>query len=172
MASDLSKKVWADKTLDERKEWLEKSILADKCQTLSKVALGQANFGSRLEIKIATALLEAGCKVETQFWIRPYRYDFLVDESLIIEVHGDHIHGNPNIFVGDDILAVTKKKVSDVWSRDKIRINHANTAGYDVIVIWESELKLKSPKEIEEIIILKIYENQVNKEINNQTKEI
>lgn len=75
-------------------------------------------------------------------------YDLVIQngtKKLCIEFNGDYYHRNPEIY-GDDpsrnILGIT---TSEVWERDKLREQVAKQAGYDVIVIWESDWK-KDPQ--------------------------
>lgn len=172
LASQNSKLLWASKTEEERNRWLEKSILSEQCKVLSHHTLGRSNMGSFLERRVGVALLELDIPIRTQFSIRPYRYDFLLGQDLIIEVFGDNIHANPEIYLSEDILPINKKRVKEVWERDARRISHARNHGYEVIVIWESEIKLKNTKEIIEILNLKIYENKVDQEIARNSSEI
>jgi very-short-patch-repair endonuclease len=74
---------------------------------------------------------------------------FIENMKIVIEINGDHWHGNPSKYKSDDII---KKwggliKVSDIWELDKIRQKQIESFGYKVIVFWESDIR----KNIEKI---------------------
>ena len=66
------------------------------------------------------------------------RYDLCYDKK-IIEFNGDFWHSNPKIFEANEIHKVKKIKCSEIWSKDKRKIDSAKEHGYDILVIWESE---------------------------------
>lgn len=74
---------------------------------------------------------------------RGFLYDFTdILNKKIIEFNGDIYHGNPSIYNEDDkpnpFKNITAKKL---WERDRIKIELAESNGFDVLVIWESEYK-------------------------------
>lgn len=88
-----------------------------------------------------------------------YSYDICIGNK-IIEVHGDYWHGNPKLYKPDDIIlknSTNEILVKDKWKKDELKINHAKKAGYEVLIIWELEIK-----QCEEKVIKKIL-NYVNK---------
>ena len=69
------------------------------------------------------------------------RVDCLLESKRrIIEFYGDYWHGNPQKFEPDDIVAI-RKVAKDVWFKDQNRTSQLQAAGYDVLIIWESEFK-------------------------------
>jgi len=84
-----------------------------------------------------------------KFGYKCYMYDFTY-KNKIIEFNGDAIHGNPLIYSANDIPLKQFKKTftnrSDwtsqmLWDYDKSKKALAESNGYDVFVVWESEWK-------------------------------
>lgn len=73
-----------------------------------------------------------------------YAYDIFIEEwKCIFEVNGDYWHANPNIYFKDDLIQYGTKKfipASEVWQKDAAKLDKARSLGYDVIMIWESDL--------------------------------
>lgn len=63
-------------------------------------------------------------------------------KKLVIEIYGNRWHANPNMYNDEDIIHLwagdfTAKEIRD---KDRLRINHIKSLGYDVIVLWEDEI--------------------------------
>jgi len=71
---------------------------------------------------------------------KQYVYDIVVDKK-IIEYNGDFWHCNPKMYTEDYINPRTKIKASDKWTSDIKKIEYAQTQGYVVMVVWESDFK-------------------------------
>jgi very-short-patch-repair endonuclease len=83
-------------------------------------------------------------------------YDFLLpDTKTIIEVNGDYFHANPIFYKEEDVIHLPSgpQKVSDLWAKDKRKIDFAISKGYNVLVIWEYDLNHRPDKIIKETII-------------------
>ena len=70
-----------------------------------------------------------------------YNVDF-IDENTkhIIEVYGDYWHCNPKIYPDDFVQHYLKKSAKDVRLKDLKRQQVLESAGYDVTIVWESDL--------------------------------
>lgn len=80
-----------------------------------------------------------------------YSYDFTdLKRKKIIEYNGDSFHANPKIYNEHDTPNPFNKEIksSDIWLYDKIKENKAIENGYEVLVIWDSELKKNKEKVI------------------------
>lgn len=67
---------------------------------------------------------------------------FIVDgllENTAYEYLGDFWHGNPNLYSGSEINAVTKMSFSDLYLETLQRFDILRNLGYNVKYIWESE---------------------------------
>jgi len=74
------------------------------------------------------------------------------DVKIIIEVNGDYWHGNPKVYSSDTYIngigmTVGEKNAADAYRNDQLR-----QMGYDVVVLWESDLKDRSPAEVRRMV--------------------
>lgn len=91
--------------------------------------------------------------LEPQFIIKSgkenYRYDFIiVGTNKLVEIQGGKTHADIRRFnAEDDIKMVIKnwktKKAKDIWTKDRKKYEYAKKHGYDVLYVWEQELKNK-----------------------------
>ena len=63
------------------------------------------------------------------------QYDFLINNNILLEVHGDFWHGNPKVYDTLTERQVYKKQ------RDIEKQKLAEENGYRYLVIWESDIK-------------------------------
>lgn len=73
-----------------------------------------------------------------------YQYDFIIhDKRILIEVNGDYWHGNPNLFNEDG--SDGKRKLNQVQlekiKKDKLKLDFAKKHNFELIYIWEEEIK-------------------------------
>lgn len=102
---------------------------------------------NKLERIVADMLDRNNIKYHFQFFIIENKicksYDFKIKRKpIIIEVDGDFWHGNPK-------LKKHWKDVKKVKKNDKLKEKIAKNRGYEVIRLWERDIK-KSPELIEE----------------------
>lgn len=67
-----------------------------------------------------------------------YSYDLTINHK-IIEFNGDYWHCNPMIYKCDYFNKNKQKTASEIWEYDKQKIKCAESYGYKVLVVWESE---------------------------------
>lgn len=145
---------WASKTEEERENWLNVSILRDDS---GRNTYKNSNRVSKPEKMIGMLLLKEGFNITTQYKIGRYFFDYkLNDCNILIEFNGDIFHANPEKYLSDDVIPLVKKTAKEIWDRDSAKIDLAKKRGYDTVILWESEIKNKSEKEIIEIIYEKI----------------
>jgi very-short-patch-repair endonuclease len=156
-----SKKVWRDKTEEEKREWLAKSIKSTASLENNK----QYNESS-LEKEFHNILFENKIPFSSQFRIKQYSYDiYLHSFKILIELNGTIWHADPDIYNKNDIMPVSGKRAEDIWEKDKKKIDLAKSIGFTVITIWEKELKLLNEDQKLELLYEKIknlYENKIN----------
>lgn len=88
-----------------------------------------------------------------------YYYDFTIcDINKIIEFNGDYWHCNPNKYTFDYIHKKSNKTASEIWDKDKNKIDCAIKNGYSLITIWEGEYRADKEKTIKKCLNF-IYEN-------------
>jgi hypothetical protein len=61
--------------------------------------------------------------------------------NTVYEFHGDYWHGNPNKFNSHDINKVAKKTYGELYDKTLQREQDIKNAGYNLVVIWESDFK-------------------------------
>jgi len=140
-----SKSLWANKTPQEKEEWLNKSILSKSSRT-------HGSKETKPEKIIANILIELKISYEYQFRIdvsnkKRYFYDFYLNEiGVIVEINGDYWHANPSKYKYSDVLKTGHKEITalDIWEKDKKKLDFAKKNGFEVIVIWESEMIIET----------------------------
>jgi len=156
------KESWDRLTDDQRQYRLEKIFGGIKNQA----------FRSKLEFRVENILAqwrnENGITFRTTYFISKYSYDFLVDGHIIIEVQGDYWHANPLHYKPDDILYYPNKKImaKEVWAKDDIKKQKAIDKGFQIVYIWEHEMKDMTDEELEVLISQRIFQNE-----NSSNKE-
>ncbi len=95
-----------------------------------------------------------------------YQYDF-TDKSnkKIIEYNGDMYHANPTIWKSEDNPHPYRKwlKSKDIWLSDKEKISVANSNGFDVFVVWDSDYRKNPNKVLKECLDFLKSENENEK---------
>ena len=97
---------------------------------------------SKLHKKIASYLGLKDFGFESEKVIFRYRVDEVnFEKKIIIEINGDYIHANPNMFEADDMIVVRKSRylAQDKWGYDQKRAEALEALGFTVFVIWESD---------------------------------
>jgi G:T-mismatch repair DNA endonuclease (very short patch repair protein) len=94
---------------------------------------------NKLEKRVADYLDGLGIDYTFQFFINVdgvcKSYDFKIKNSnIILEIHGDYWHGGSGVM--EHVF-----NVNETIENDKLKQKIASDRGYDVVVIWESEIK-------------------------------
>lgn len=87
------------------------------------------------------------------------RPDIYIPEiNLIIEVYGDRWHANPKVFLDDDIIYKWKgeQTAKTIRETDKAREQQLNAKGFNVIVIWASDISKNNKTEVLKKLIKEI----------------
>ena len=67
---------------------------------------------------------------------------FIPEIKYVVEINGDYWHCNPKMYDEDYEHQLIKLTAKEIWERDKIKQNAiTNEFGYDLDVIWESEIR-------------------------------
>ncbi|HLD91463.1 MAG TPA: hypothetical protein VI911_10740 [Patescibacteria group bacterium] len=161
--SKVMKDKWKNITDEEKNEWLNKSLLNDKCIEANCKSGGIYN--SSLEYSIREILLKLNIPFSINFVIKISNkkrriYDILIDNKIIIEVNGDYWHANPNIYKADDLIKFNYgiESAREIWDYDKEKKKLAESKGFKVVYIWEDEIKncFKDKKKLEQLILKKM----------------
>jgi G:T-mismatch repair DNA endonuclease (very short patch repair protein) len=134
----------------------EQNIERNKKQTLSikkywesltdeqKSKLFHYNGTSNLETKISEVLNYLSISYTTQFLLKGKLFDFrLSNTNILIEVNGDYWHCNPIKYKIDEVVRFPgrEEKVFNIWEKDRKKKELAEKEGFNVIYIWEDEIK-------------------------------
>jgi G:T-mismatch repair DNA endonuclease (very short patch repair protein) len=104
--------------------------------TISK--LESAFFESLSRI---TYINDKGISCRLRFDERSVVCDYLdASKNRVIEINGDFWHMNPNKFKPHDVNMVTERVAQDIWDAEKYRNGLLMSKGYEILIIWESEL--------------------------------
>jgi len=100
-----------------------------------------------IEIKIQEFLKQLGIEFFTHFYIKDirnkYRCDIFIPvqdgilQRIVIECDGDYWHGNPEIFLDEKLTEkiIKQREIDDTRTKQLIE------KGYNVLRIWENEIK-------------------------------
>lgn len=67
------------------------------------------------------------------------QFDFHLDSSILLEVHGDYWHANP-LFYGDKLKPLNDRQKYKI-SRDKEKKEKVECMGFKLYSIWENDIK-------------------------------
>jgi hypothetical protein len=81
---------------------------------------------------------------------------FIEDFNIVIEYFGDYWHGNPKRYESSYYISQLKMTASDIWMKDKNRLDLIKEEVNSIIVIWESS-------EINELLLEKTIKELKNK---------
>lgn len=140
-----------DKHGEERGREIFKSMLDGKLKGMNGVTNSKPSqeLFDKLDLII-------GEKYKTYYFNKNGEYEVLIDEinrvfyldfyiedlNVCVEFFGDYYHANPKKYRNPDALIKFRSvyKVSDIWTRDKNRIeNLKKYRGIKTIVVWESD---------------------------------
>lgn len=111
---------------------------------------------NKIEEKVSQALELAGMDFQFSRFVARRQFDFLVTGTkVLIEVQGDYWHANPEIYSFSDSICFPgrgKELVGDVWERDREKKRIAEKYGYEVVYVWEKDIRETSTEELSEII--------------------
>lgn len=99
-------------------------------------------YSSSYERKIADALENLNiCFVQQKSINSLFRYDFFIpNANLLIEFNGDYWHCFPPLFESSYIHPHKQMLASEIWAYDEAKTEHAKSAGYNIVTVWENQL--------------------------------
>lgn len=136
-------KVWENYS-DEQRNFIVKSLCdSNDC--------GRSKLSEEFKQELLKHNLYDGFKSEQIF------HGFVPDEinenlKLIIEVFGDVYHCNPKKFKNPDVfINVIQRTVGEQWKRDEIKIAAYKRNGYEVLIVWESDIRKRLTETLEKV---------------------
>jgi G:T-mismatch repair DNA endonuclease (very short patch repair protein) len=112
---------------------------------------------SLIELQTQKILTNAGIKFEKhvriKFSNRFHKADILIRPKKIIEVNG-YFHFDPRIHPAEKDVTHRKKlkKPTEIWVEEKNRLNKIREIGYEILVIWDLDLKKDLEKTTKKIL--------------------
>lgn len=114
---------------------------------------------SKIEDKIQSGLDRLHIRYKRWVGIGNKNFDFKVSgTNILIEVNGDFWHANPKIYKAEDIVSLPGKpvKAENIWMKDIKKRLTAESNGYKLLTVWESELNRMSDEQIDKWLITNI----------------
>jgi len=86
-----------------------------------------------------------------------FSYDYVdVSRRKIIEYNGDSYHANPKKYESSDYPHPFYKEngptAQEIWTKDKLKREVAESQGFEVLIIWDSEYRKDKKKIIEQCL--------------------
>jgi len=120
----------------------------------SKNVLPSKSRDTKCELIVANLLSTVGIAFVKQLHVPRYYCDFyLPRHNLIIEVNGDYWHANPSKFSENDVIGGKKLLAREIWANDSKKVESLKSMGYNVLVLWESNLKNMTAQKLSEDIV-------------------
>lgn len=138
-------KIWKNR----QDQW--QSTLNAKSNTeiarINKLKLFKGGSASKGELQLFECLVNQGFECNKQYAIlknntQHYVYD-IIYKNKIIEYNGDFWHASPEKYKEYDLVKLPGKIITakEIWDTDKAKIKFAESRGFQVLVVWESEFK-------------------------------
>lgn len=136
--SESAKQMWADaKKYDKAK--YNRMLLSQK----NKNFIYNGYNMNSIEYEVAQIISEISDNwvYENVIHVKDNSYvpDFIINENIIIECFGDFWHANPLYFKPSDTTHKSRCAV-DIWKYDNEKIKNLESAGYKVLVLWETDI--------------------------------
>jgi len=127
-----------------------RKIMSEKLKETRRLGKIKSNIVSKKEIEIVNFLINLGIDV-----LHSYRVDskicdiYIPKYNLIIEYFGDYWHCNPTKYTYDYFNHKKNMSAQQIWDYDKQKVDLIINYGYNLEVVWESDLKHNNKKIIE-----------------------
>jgi len=162
--SEEFRKIYSDKLRESKNQFTDEkwyAIAQKRLLTMKKNGTFKTTLiMNKVETKLGELLTTLNVAHSFSFYIDRYQYDFIIkDTKVLIEVQGDYWHANPVFYKKDDIIQYPGGRyiiAEQVWQRDIKKKIIAEKHGYQVIEIWENEIRKLTEKELSELLLLKI----------------
>lgn len=125
------------------KQYLETNLKKTKTLFKYEKSISKLEFSFFSDLSNMIELdLEKGRSCKIYCNTKTYYCDYFHSiNNKIIEVYGDFWHMNPQEYTSKDINVVMKKSAEEIWKLDETRISDLKTLGYEILILWESDIK-------------------------------
>lgn len=138
-------KIWKERQVKWQKTL--KSKPPEEIARINKLKLFKGGSVSKGEMQLYEQLEQQNINCKKQHAIQKnstnfYVYD-IVFENKIIEYNGDFWHASPKKYKADDVVKLPNNKTTakEIWKKDQEKIKFAQSQGYKVLIVWESDFK-------------------------------
>jgi hypothetical protein len=105
---------------------------------------------SKKELEILSCIRNLGIEAQHSFRVDTKICDIFIPKfNLIIEYFGDYWHCNPNKYSYDYVNKKKNMSAQEIWDYDGKKVDLIIGYGYNLEVIWETDLKHNNKKIIE-----------------------
>ena len=119
-----------------------RKIMSDKLKETRKLGKIKSVIRSKTEKQIINEIKKLGYVVKHSHKVDTKICDiFLPQFNLIIEYNGDYWHCNPKKYDPDYFNQKKQKTAKELWEYDKNKIDLIKEKGYNLEIVWESDLK-------------------------------
>ena len=103
-----------------------------------------------IERDINAFLTEHSIDFIPQYSIGRMTADFYIPSiNLIVEANGDFWHANPSVYTDEKLLHPIQRRAIE---KDERKMRQLYDKGYDVIVVWELDLKHRNEETLSEML--------------------
>lgn len=119
-----------------------RKIMSDKLKQTRKLGKIKSVIRSKKEKEIVNEIKKLGYKVEHSLRVDSKICDIYIPKlNLVIEYNGDYWHCNPKKYNEDYYHQIKGKTAKELWEYDKYKIDLIRDNGYNLEIVWESDLK-------------------------------
>jgi hypothetical protein len=164
----ISKKIKHSKAMmtDEMKNEINQKRLITLSKNQPRVGMLMPN---KFESKISQILTMLNIPHTFSTHICGRQFDFKIhNTNILIECNGDYWHANPHFYHPDDCISYpcNKKLAQDIWKADYAKHKLAVLQKFDVIYIYEHDIKKKSDEYICTFILNQIADISRHRQLN------
>jgi G:T-mismatch repair DNA endonuclease (very short patch repair protein) len=140
--SESLKKSWESGKLEETRKKM--SEILKNTRRLGKI---KSVNKSKKEKELCIILKNMGYQVISSLRVDTKTCDIFIPKlNLIIEYFGDYWHCNPNKYNAEYFNVKKGLTAKEIWDYDNTKLELIKNYGYNLEVIWETELKLNNDK--------------------------
>jgi len=136
-ASKNLKKKWDSGEMEHARK-----IMSNKLKETRRLGKIKSIIRSKKEKDIINEIKKLGYTVKHSYRVDTKICDIFIPKiNLIIEYNGDYWHCNPKKYKPEYYHQVKKKTAKELWEYDKNKIDLIKGYGYNLEIVWESDLR-------------------------------
>jgi hypothetical protein len=121
---------------------LDRKVISEQMKQTRRSGKIKSTITSKKEREIVSLLRSLNIEVINSFRVDSKVCDIYIPSlNLIIEYNGDYWHCNPNKYEADYFNQKKNEYAKDIWEYDSNKLELIRNYGYNLEVVWESDLK-------------------------------